>query len=56
MMHGYGMMGDWSMMGAQMWISMILLWGFAIFGLICLIRWIVLHFHGDSDKKSGHSN
>jgi putative membrane protein len=41
MMHGGGMMDGWGMMGPVMWIFMLLLWGFAIFGLICAVRWLV---------------
>jgi len=41
MMHDCGMMGCGGVMGAGMWIFMLLLWGFAIFGLICAIRCLV---------------
>lgn len=51
MMHGYGMMGNMEMMGPGMWIFMLLLWGAAIFGLVCLVRWTYLHFHHGDGKK-----
>jgi putative membrane protein len=39
-MHGHGMMNGWGMMGPLMWIFMLLLWGFAILGVVCAIRWL----------------
>lgn len=41
MIHGGGMMDGWGMMSPVMWIFMLLLWGFAIFGLICAVRRLV---------------
>lgn len=35
------MMGGGGMMGVGMWIFLLLLWGFAIFGLVCAVRWLV---------------
>lgn len=35
MMYGNGMMNP------VMWIFMVLFWGLAIFGLICVVRWLV---------------
>lgn len=40
MIQGHGMMNGWGMMGPLMWIFMLLLWGFAILGVICAIRWL----------------
>jgi len=34
-------MYGWGMMVPVMWIFMLLLWGFAILGLICAVRWLV---------------
>jgi len=45
------MMHDYGMMGTQMWLLMALCWGLVIFGLVCLVRWIALHFHHDDGKK-----
>jgi len=45
MMHEYGMMGT------PMWIYMPLLWGFAILGLVCLVRWLISHT-GHHEPKS----
>lgn len=36
-----GMMDGWGMMSPVMWIFMLLLWGFAILGVVCAIRWLV---------------
>lgn len=41
MMHGHEMMDGWGMMGPLMWLFMLLLWGFAIFGVLCAARWLV---------------
>lgn len=51
MMHEYGM-EHMNMMGPLMWIFMILLLGFAIFGLVCMIRWI----YGHMRDKGSHNN
>ncbi len=50
-MHGYGMLEHMNMMGPQMWFFMILLWGFAIFGLACAIRWIYVHTQHDRSRQ-----
>ena len=51
MMHGYGM-EHMNMMGPQMWFFMILLWGFAIVGMACTIKWL----HNQMRDKGSHSN
>jgi putative membrane protein len=51
MMHGNGMMEGMPMMGPLMWVFMLLLWGFAIFGLICAIRWFLSR--GKEKDKGG---
>lgn len=51
MMHEYGM-EHMNMMGPQMWFFMILLWGFAFFGLVCMIKWVYKQVR----VKSSHSN
>ncbi len=53
MMHGYGMMGQMNMMGPLMWIPMLLLWGFAIFGLVCLVRWIIARTRRQDEERPG---
>lgn len=53
MMDGYGMMEHMEMMGPWMWITMSLLWGFIIVGLICMIRWFLLPFRRDDSEKYG---
>lgn len=40
MMHD-GMMNGWGMMGPLMWVFMLLFWGFAIFGVICAVRYLL---------------
>lgn len=52
MMHGGGMMDGWGMMGPVMWIFMLLLWGFAIFGLICSVRWLVTRGKAGGEQGS----
>jgi len=52
MMHGGGMMDGWGMMGPAMWIFMLLLWGFAIFGLICAVHWLATRGKGGGGKDS----
>ena len=51
-MHGYGMMGHMNMMGPGMWFFMLLLWGFAIFGFACMLKWV----YDQMRNKSNHSN
>jgi putative membrane protein len=41
MMHSGGVMDGGGMMGPAMWVFMLLLWGFAILGLICVVRWLI---------------
>jgi|GEM_PF-1910795 len=41
MMYGQGMMNGMVGISSFMWVYMVLLWGFAIFGLIFAIRWII---------------
>jgi len=43
MMHDYGMSGYMHSMTPIMWVFMILIWGFAIFGLVSAIMWLVEH-------------
>lgn len=50
MMHGEGMMGGWGMMNPVMWLFMLLLWGFAIFGLICAVRWLATRGKDGTEK------
>lgn len=52
MMHGHEIMEHMSMMGPHMWFFMILLWGFAIFGIACMLKWV---YDQMRDKRS-HSN
>jgi putative membrane protein len=52
MMHGHGMMNGWGMMGPLMWVFMLLLWGFAIFGLICAVRWLVTRGKAGEEHKA----
>jgi putative membrane protein len=40
MMYGYGTMYGNGMMSPLMWLFMIILWGFAVVGLICAFRWL----------------
>jgi putative membrane protein len=46
-----GIMNGWGMMGPVMWIFLLLLWGFAIFGLFCAVRWLVVR--GRDGKEQG---
>jgi len=50
MTHGGGMMDGWSMMGPVMWIFMLLLWGFVIFGVICAVRWLIVRSKPDGNN------
>jgi len=50
-MHG-GMMDGWGMMSSAMWIFMLLFWGFAIFGLICAVRWLVTRGKSAKEKEA----
>lgn len=52
MMHDGGMMGGGGMMNPVMWIFMLLLWGFAIFGLICAVRWLATRGKGEKEQES----
>lgn len=52
MMYGSGMMGNFDMMGPLMWLFMLLIWGFAILGLFCAIRWLTAHTKPGTDKKA----
>ena len=49
-MNGYGMIGFANMSGPFMWIFMILLWGFAVYGLVCAVRWVLQHSRHDGGK------
>ncbi len=49
MMHGNGMMEGMPMMGGVGWIFMLLLWGFAIVGVICTVQWFLSR--GKSEKE-----
>jgi putative membrane protein len=51
MMHGNGMMEGMPMMGAFGWIFMLLFWGFAIAGIIFMVRWLLSG--GKSGKEDG---
>jgi putative membrane protein len=51
MMHGGGMMDGWGMMNPLMWIFILLLWGFAILGLVCAVRWLATR--GRAGKEQG---
>lgn len=50
MMHDGGMMDGLGMMGPVMWLFMILLWGFAIFGLISAVRWLGTRKHAGEEQ------
>ena len=52
MMQGHEMIVYMNMMSPQMWFFMILIWGFAIFGLVCVIRWLVRHARHNNDHHS----
>ncbi|MEJ2698756.1 MAG: SHOCT domain-containing protein [Desulfuromonadales bacterium] len=48
-----GMMdGQGGMMGPGMWVFALLLWGFAIFGLICAVRWLVGRVRPGGEKPA----
>ena len=51
-MYGGGMMNGWGMMNPLMWIFMVLLWGLAIFGLICAVRWLLSRGTGKGNQGS----
>jgi putative membrane protein len=38
MTYGNGIMNGWGVMGPLAWIFMLLLWGFAVFGLVWAVR------------------
>lgn len=50
MMYGNGMMNGWGVMGPMGWIFMLLFWIFAIFGLVCAVRFLV----GRGNPGGGH--
>ncbi|MFO7983374.1 MAG: SHOCT domain-containing protein [Desulfuromonadales bacterium] len=52
MMHDGGMMNGWGMMGPLMWLFMILLWGFAMLGVVCAVRWLVSRNKTGEDQDS----
>lgn len=54
-MNGYGMIGFANMSGPFMWIFMVLIWGFAVYGLVCAVRWVFMHSRHDDGKMNGHS-
>ncbi len=49
MMHDSGMMEGMPMMGGLGWIFMLLLWGFAVVGIICTVQWLLSR--GKSEKE-----
>jgi putative membrane protein len=49
MMHDSGMMEGMPMMGGVGWIFMLLLWGFAVVGIICTVQWLLSR--GKSEKE-----
>jgi putative membrane protein len=49
MMSGYTMMNGMPMMGPLWWIFMLILWGFAIFGVIMLVRLLI--FRADRNQE-----
>lgn len=51
-MYGDGMMNGWGMMNPLIWIFMVLLWGLAIFGLICAVRWLLSRGTGKGNQGS----
>ena len=55
MMHGGGMMDGWGMMGPGMWIFLILFWGFAIFGVVCAVRWLATRDKSAKEKEASET-
>jgi hypothetical protein len=51
MMNGYGMMGLTNMPGPFMWIFMLLLWGFAVFGLVCAVKGVFITMRRNNGKR-----
>ena len=51
MMHGNGMMEGMPMMGAGSWVFMLLLWGFAIVGVICTVQWFLSRGKPEKEAK-----
>jgi len=54
-MDGYGMMNGYGMTGIFMWIFMILIWGFAVYGLVCAVRGVLTHSRHNDGKGHHHS-
>jgi len=51
MMYGDEMMNGWHMMSPLMGVFMLLLWGFAIFGLICAVRRLTARRKTEREEK-----
>lgn len=55
MMYENGMMDGMPMMGGLGLVFMLLFWGFAVFGLICTVRWLLSRGKPDKDEESPQS-
>jgi putative membrane protein len=53
MMHGSGMMNGMPVMSPLMWIFVLLLWGFALFGVICAIRMLIHRKKPQNERPEG---
>jgi len=55
MMHGNGMMEGMPTMGGIGWIFMLLVWGFALVGILCTLRWFFSRRKPGGEQRPGLS-